>query len=134
MIGGSLGAVDVAPAFALAGVERVVRLGPYAGSTEALAVVGRTSWHAQRGADVIKVEWQQRPAGPLDSSTVLAALERTAREAAAAGGGFTFYGRGDPAAAEAKAARRIEQVSSDTLSLNPSTVNQFWRSPRTSSC
>ena len=53
MLGGSAGAVDVAPALALAGVERVVRLGPYAGSTAALAVVGRTVWHAQRGADAI---------------------------------------------------------------------------------
>ena len=49
MLGGGAGAVDVAPALALAGVERVVRLGPYAGSTAALAVVGRTWWHAQRG-------------------------------------------------------------------------------------
>ncbi|MEP6740198.1 MAG: molybdopterin cofactor-binding domain-containing protein [Caldimonas sp.] len=110
MIGGAPGAVDVAPAFALAGVERVVRLGPYAGSTEALAVVGRTWWHAQRGAQAIKVEWQQRPAGPLDSAAIVAGLERTARDAASHGGGFTFYSRGDPAAAEATSSRHIEQV------------------------
>ena len=50
-----------------AGVERVVRLGPYGGSTAALAVVGRTWWHAQRGAAAIRVEWRQRPAGALDT-------------------------------------------------------------------
>jgi isoquinoline 1-oxidoreductase beta subunit len=59
-----------------AGVERVVRLGPYGGSTAAL-VVGRT--HAQRSADAIKVEWRQRPAGRLDTRDVMAHLERGAR-------------------------------------------------------
>ncbi len=82
MLGGSPGAVDIAPALALAGVERVVRLGPYGGSTAALAVVGRTGWHAQRGADAIKVEWQQRPAGGLDTRDVMAHLEESARAAA----------------------------------------------------
>ncbi|MGZ8260678.1 MAG: molybdopterin cofactor-binding domain-containing protein, partial [Caldimonas sp.] len=65
MLGGSPGAFDVAPALALPGVERVVRLGPYAGSSEAFAVVGRTWWHAERGAQALVVEWRQRPAGEL---------------------------------------------------------------------
>ncbi len=113
MLGGSAGAVDVAPAFALAGVERVVRLGPYAGATSALAVVGRTWWHAQRGAGAIKVQWQQRAAGPLDSAALLDGLERSAREAASSGAGFVFHRR---AAAAGHAAsgptpgRRIERV------------------------
>ncbi|MEO7055698.1 MAG: molybdopterin cofactor-binding domain-containing protein, partial [Caldimonas sp.] len=115
MLGGSAGAVDVAPAFALAGVERVVRLGPYGGSTAALAVVGRTWWHAQRGAQAIKVEWQQRPAGSLDSQALLDGLERTAREAAVANGGFAFHSRGDVVAAETAGAgvagnREVERV------------------------
>ncbi|HEV7575464.1 MAG TPA: molybdopterin cofactor-binding domain-containing protein [Caldimonas sp.] len=110
MLGGSPGAVDVAPALALAGVERVVRLGPYAGSTAALAVVGRTWWHAQRGAAALKVEWQQRPAGALDSAVVMAQLEASARAAASGEGGFAFHGRGDIAGAEARAARQVEQT------------------------
>ena len=110
MLGGSAGAVDVAPALALAGVERVVRLGPYAGSTAALAVVGRTVWHAQRGADAIRVEWQQRPAGPLDSAAILVQLEAQARAAHRADGGFAFHRRGDIAAAEASATRHVEAV------------------------
>ena len=112
MLGGSAGAVDVAPALALPGVERVVRLGPYAGSTAALAVVGQTGWHAQRGANAIRVEWQQRPAGALDSAAILARLEREARAADAAGAGFTFFSRGEaPETARAGAAplRRVEQ-------------------------
>jgi len=108
MLGGGAGAVDVAPALALAGVERVVRLGPYGGGDAALAVVGRTWWHAQRGAQAIKVEWQQRPAGPLDSAAILDGLAETARTAADAGGGFAFFSRGDFAAADAGVKRRVE--------------------------
>jgi len=110
MLGGSAGAVDVAPALALAGVERVVRLGPYGGSTAALAVVGRTWWHAQRGAAALKVEWQQRPAGALDSDAVMAHLEERARAAASGGGGFAFHSRGDLVRADAAAAQHVEQT------------------------
>ena len=110
MLGGSPGAVDVAPALALPGVERVVRLGPYAGSTAALAVVGRTWWHAQRGVAAIRVDWQQRPAGGLDSGAIVAALEAAARTAQHDDGGFAFHRRGDVAAAEAGAARSVERV------------------------
>ena len=110
MLGGSPGAVDVAPALTLAGVERVVRLGPYGGSTAALAVVGRTWWHAQRGAAALRVDWQQRLAGGLDSAAIVAELERRARAAAATDGGFAFHTRGDVAAADASAVRHVEQV------------------------
>jgi isoquinoline 1-oxidoreductase beta subunit len=110
MLGGSPGAVDVEPALALAGVERVVRIGSYGGSTEAFAVVGKTWWHARRGAEAIAVQWQQRPAGALDSAAILAALEARARAAAAVDGGFAFHRRGDVAAADASAARHLEQV------------------------
>ena len=110
MLGGSAGAVDVASALALPGVERVVRLGPYAGSTAALAVVGSTVWHAQRGADAIRVEWQQRPAGALDSAAILAHLEASARAAHVVDGGFAFHSRGDVAAADAAATRHVEQT------------------------
>ena len=110
MIGGSAGAVDVAPALSLAGVERVVRLGPYGGSTAALAVVGKTWWHAERGAAALAVEWRQRPAGALDSAAILAELEARARAAAAGDGGFAFHSRGDPATADASAARHVEQI------------------------
>ena len=110
MIGGSVGTLDVAAAARLPGVERVVRLGAYAGSTFAVAVVGRTWWHARRGADALDVSWQQRPAGGLDSRTILDALEKSAREAAANGGGFAFYTRGKIDAAAPSSSRVVEQV------------------------
>ena len=110
MLGGAAGAVDVAPAMKLAGVERVVRLGPYAGSTAALAVVGSTWWHAQRGAAAIAVAWQQRPAGGLDSAAIAAALQTAASETAASGGGFVFHSAGDVDAADRQAAQHFEQL------------------------
>ncbi|HKX42002.1 MAG TPA: molybdopterin cofactor-binding domain-containing protein, partial [Burkholderiaceae bacterium] len=110
MLGGSYGAVNVEAAMKLPGVVRVVKLGSYAGSTDALAVVGVTSWHAKQGAQALQVEWRAPPAGTLDSGAILADLEKTARDAARHDGGFAFYTRGDAAKADATAARRIEQV------------------------
>ena len=114
MLGGSPGRVDVNAAMQLSGVERVVRLGPFAGSTAALAVVGRSSWHALRGAQALAIEWQAPPGGTLDSAAILTALERSALDAAHAVAdapqGLAFYTRGDLAQAERQAARRIEHV------------------------
>jgi isoquinoline 1-oxidoreductase beta subunit len=110
MIGGSVGALDVAAAAKLPGVERVIRLGNYAGSTAALAVVGRTWWHARRGADALVVEWQQRPAGGLDSRAILDALAQSAKDADANDGGFVFYSRGNVGTVAAKAPRSVERA------------------------
>ncbi len=112
MLGGAPGAVRVEAAMALPGVERVVRLGPVAGSTAALAVVGRTYWHAQRGAQALQVEWQAPPAGTVSTAAIVQVLERTARDAAASGAGTAFRSRGDVAAAAAGATRRVEQFYS----------------------
>jgi isoquinoline 1-oxidoreductase beta subunit len=110
MIGGSAGAVDVDAALQLPGVERVVRLGPYAGSTAALAVVGRSWWHARRGAEALRIEWQAPPAGPINTRAIEADLLQAAQTGAERGGGFPFYRRGDAAAAMAGAARRFVQT------------------------
>ncbi|KQW38980.1 xanthine dehydrogenase family protein molybdopterin-binding subunit [Rhizobacter sp. Root404] len=112
MLGGAPGAVRVEASMALPGVERVVRLGPVAGSTAALAVVGRTYWHAQRGAQALQVEWQAPPAGTVSSAAIAESLARTARSAAATGGGTTFHSRGDVTVAAGAAARQVEQLYS----------------------
>ena len=109
-LGGSPGRVDVEPAMKLAGVERVVRLGPYAGSTAALAVVGRSSWHARRGAAALVVDWQPPPAGTLDSNSIAASLDAAARAAAASDEGMAFHRRGDANLTLAGAARRVEAL------------------------
>ena len=110
MLGGSPGRVDSDAAMKLPGVERVVRLGPYAGSTAGVAVVGRTYWHAKQGAQALDIEWRAPPAGSADSRQIAAALEAAARQAAAEQGGFAFHAVGDVKAASAAAARRVEAV------------------------
>ena len=109
-LGGGIGAVDVDAVLRLPGVERVVRLGPVAGSTAAIAVVARSSWHAMRGAQALQVQWQAPPAGVLDSAAIAAELERRARAGAAAQEGVAFYRRGDAAQAMQAATRRVEQL------------------------
>jgi isoquinoline 1-oxidoreductase subunit beta len=108
MLGGSPGAVDSSKALALPGVERVVQLPALAGGTAGLAVIGATSWHAQRGAQALEVQWQQRPLGALDS----AQIETRLRDAAALGGGFTFHSRGSVGDAERSASRTLESLYS----------------------
>ena len=110
MLGGSAAAVNADAAMKLPSVERVVRLGSFAGSTAALAVVGTSHWHAKRGALALQVDWSAPPAGSVNSAEVMRALEASARAAAQTQGGFTFYSRGDAAAALQAAPRRIEQV------------------------
>jgi isoquinoline 1-oxidoreductase beta subunit len=108
MIGGAPRAVDVAPALARPGVERVVRLGPVAGSTAALAVVGRSTWHALQGAQALAVEWQPPPRGPLDGAAIEAAIADAAQRPG--GDGFPFHADGDAAAALPRAARTVEAL------------------------
>jgi isoquinoline 1-oxidoreductase beta subunit len=104
MLGGSPGRVDASRALALPGVERVVMLPAYGGSTAGFAVVGRTSWHAKQGAHAVDVDWQQRPGGALDSRRVAEELERHVRSS----DGWAFYERGDVGAAERQASRVVE--------------------------
>ncbi|WP_341909331.1 molybdopterin cofactor-binding domain-containing protein [Polaromonas sp. YR568] len=106
MLGGSPGAVDPAAALAMPGVERIVRLQGFAGSTAGFAVVGATWWHAQQGALAVKVDWQQRPAGALDS----ARIERDLLAALDTGPAHTFYTRGDVTLAQGSATRTVESV------------------------
>ena len=103
MLGGSPGAINSDKARSMPGVERVVSLGSYAGSTAGFAVVGKTTWHARQGAQAVEAEWQQRPLGALDSvaieSKLLAAVNNSDE------GGFTFYNRGDASAELANASK-----------------------------
>ncbi|WP_372827091.1 molybdopterin cofactor-binding domain-containing protein [Polaromonas sp.] len=106
MLGGAPGAVDSSTALAMPGVERFVRLPAYAGSTAGFAVVGKSWWQAQQAARAVAVDWQQRPAGALDSRRI----ERELEAALQTQEGFTFHQQGDTNQAEAGAARHIEAV------------------------
>jgi isoquinoline 1-oxidoreductase beta subunit len=104
MLGGSPGAIDAEAALRMPGVDRIVMLPAYAGSTAGFAIVGKSYWHAHRAAQAVQVEWQQRPAGPLDSNRIAADLEIAVRER----DGHVFHSIGDVDEAESRAARMIE--------------------------
>ena len=106
MLGGSPGKVDASAALAMPGAERMVALQAYGGSTAGFAVVGKTWWHAQQAAKAVQVDWQQRPAGALDTREIekalLAKLETE--------DGFAFYDKGNIDATEAAAPRKLEAL------------------------
>jgi isoquinoline 1-oxidoreductase beta subunit len=108
MLGGSPGAINAHAALAMPGVLRLVPLQAWAGSTAGFAVIGKTWWHAQQAAQAVAVEWQQRPAGALDSR----AIEKSLRVSLAQEPGHVFYERGDVDAAESAAARKLEATYS----------------------
>lgn len=97
MLGGAPGSIDSNAVLAMAGVERIVMLPAYAGSTAGFAVVAQTTWHAGQAARVAPVDWQQRPLGGLDSHRIEAELETAVRSSR----GHVFHEQGDVVAAEA---------------------------------
>ncbi|MDO8375505.1 MAG: molybdopterin-dependent oxidoreductase, partial [Polaromonas sp.] len=106
MLGGAPGAIDVNAALTMRGVERLVRLLPYAGSTAGFAVVGKSWWQCQQAAQAVPVDWHQRPAGALDSRQIARELEAALQGE----DGFTFYEKGSVAQVEAGAARKLEAL------------------------
>lgn len=109
MLGGAPGRVPVDAVLQAPHVIRVVQMHGYAGGHAAIAVVAKTSWHALRAAQALEIDWQQRPAGALDSAAIATALADAARRAVS--GGFAFISEGDPAKALADPAlRRVEAL------------------------
>jgi isoquinoline 1-oxidoreductase beta subunit len=104
MLGGSVGRIDAAAALSMPGVERLVMLPAYAGSTAGFAVVGSSYWNAQQAAQAVQVEWRQRPGGGLDSRQIERSLEHVIKSQ----DGFTFHARGSAEEAERTGARVIE--------------------------
>ena len=103
MLGGAPGRIDADAALAMPGVERLVMLPAYAGSTAGFAVVGATTWHARQAALAVAVDWQQRPLGALQSRVIEADLEAAVRSDE----GHVFHETGDIAQAEATG-RQVE--------------------------
>ena len=105
MLGGAPGRVDARAALAMPGVERIVMLPAYAGSTAGFAMVARSTWEARQAAQAVEVEWRQRPQGPVDTRRIARDLE----EAVKTGEAHSFHVEGDVAHAErADGARTIE--------------------------
>nr|WP_269129503.1 molybdopterin cofactor-binding domain-containing protein [Ramlibacter alkalitolerans] len=90
-LGGSPGRIDAAAALAMPGVERVVVLPAYAGTSAGFAVVAASYWQAQQAAQAVQVEWRAGPQSGLSS----AGIARTLEDAVRSREGFTFYTEGD---------------------------------------
>ncbi len=103
MLGGSLAGLNDKAAMAIPGVERIVLLPAYAGSSAGFAVLGKTTWHALQGAAAVEASWKQRPLGALNSKDIEAHLSKMAN----AEDGFGFHKQGDAQAGLAKATRVI---------------------------
>lgn len=104
---GRTGAVDEAPALAVPGVERVIRLPdleppavfkPLGG----VAIVGRDTWAAIQGRAALKVDWVDGPNADYDSAAFETMLMDVVRQP-----GETRRSRGDVDAALAAAAKRV---------------------------
>ncbi|MDP3137901.1 MAG: molybdopterin-dependent oxidoreductase [Burkholderiaceae bacterium] len=104
MLGGAPGAIRPGRALAMRGVERVVPLAAYAGSTAGFAVVAGNWWQANEGVKAVDVEWQARPRGGLDT----ARIEQDLQLAVEKGGGHIYFDRGAVDAVERAAPGRLQ--------------------------
>src|SRR6059058_4918243 len=112
---GTLKRYDATKAKALPGVRAVVELEPSAwtgkdgawgvGCAAGVAVVADTYWHAFQGRKALEVEWNDGEAASLGSDGIRAELARLADQA-----GVEAKKVGDPAAALAGAAQRLDAV------------------------
>ncbi|MBU0741174.1 molybdopterin-dependent oxidoreductase [bacterium] len=92
--GGEVGEVDDAPALAVPGVRRIVRL------EDRVAVVAENTWSALRGRDALRVDWRGGDDPELDEAIFWQRLEERAEQP-----GFVTRDDGDVEAGLATAAR-----------------------------
>jgi isoquinoline 1-oxidoreductase beta subunit len=104
MLGGAPGRVDAQAALAMPGVERVLLLPAFAGSTAGIAAVADSYWRAQQAVQAVQVDWRPRPTGPLDSQRIAAELQDAVKNRA----GYRFYERGAVEQAGGEGARTFE--------------------------
>jgi isoquinoline 1-oxidoreductase subunit beta len=103
-LGGAPGRIDARAALAMPGVERLVVLPAFAGSSAGFAVVASTYWQADQAARAVDVEWRAPPAGTVDSRSIAKDLERAVNSR----DGYQFYARGHPDESPREGARAIE--------------------------
>ena len=106
MLGGAASSMDTKAALALPGVEKVVTLDAWGGSTAGLAVVAQNTWQARQGAQAVQVQWQAPSTGAVDTTSIQAALLNSLNTES----GFTFYEQGVPVQAEKAATSRIDAL------------------------
>ena len=103
-LGGRVASHDSAAAAVLPGVQKVLAFEPQtAGGTGGVAVIADQPWQAMKAVKAVIVEWDAGPAASVSSAALMEdfakAIDRDA--------GFTYFSRGDAAAALAGAARTL---------------------------
>jgi isoquinoline 1-oxidoreductase beta subunit len=101
--GGRLKSFQTAEAARLPGFVSALPVPSLGGSTEGVAVVGISHWHAKRAAQALLIEWDT-PKGSdgvlADSAAILDVLQAKALAAHQEYGGLAFYTEGDVQQAE----------------------------------
>ena len=104
VFGGRLKSYDAAKVMSMKGVKKVVRVGD-----SAVAVVADTWWHAKAAVDALPIVWDEGENAGVSSAAIAKWLEEGLDEAQPA---FVGNRNGDPQAALASAAKKIEAVYS----------------------
>lgn len=97
--GGKLVSVDEAKAKAVPGVSQVVRL------DDAVAIVANHTWAAKQGLAAAAPQWEAGPNAKLSTADIVAQLARASEKP-----GAVARHDGDPAAAIAGAARKVDAI------------------------
>jgi isoquinoline 1-oxidoreductase subunit beta len=103
VFGGKLKGFDDSATMKVAGIKKIVRVGD-----DAVAVVADTWWHAKKGLDALKIEWDEGPNAKASSAAYAEVVKAglTAKDAAVGNK------NGDALAAIAASAKTVEAVYS----------------------
>lgn len=99
VLGGKLVSVDEAPAMKVPGVRRVLKI------DDAVAVVGDHFWAAKQGIEALDIKWDLGPNANLTQAEIV-----RGHEEASNGDGIVARVEGNPEAAIAAAATKVEAV------------------------
>jgi isoquinoline 1-oxidoreductase beta subunit len=125
VFGGKVKSVDDKAALAKPGVKKVVRVGD-----SGVAVVADTWWHAKRGLDALKIEWDYGPNAQVTSASFAQVLKAGLDAKDAVVGNEN----GDVAAALAAAPKKVEAVYSfphqNHATMEPMNATARWTADR----
>jgi isoquinoline 1-oxidoreductase subunit beta len=125
VFGGKVKSVDDKAALAKPGVKKVVRVGD-----SAVAVVADTWWHAKRGLDALKIDWDYGPNAQVSSASFAEVLKAGLDAKDAVVGNEN----GDVGAALAAAPKKVEAVYSfphqNHATMEPMNATARWTADR----
>lgn len=102
VFGGKLKSVDEAPALAMRGVKKVLKL------EDAVVVIADNTWRARAALAALTPVWDEGPGAAHSSASILAGMEAALGKAEAGNDWESDYDEGDAPKAVAAAARTVE--------------------------